>query len=405
LDDAVRSHLLADVPLGVCLSGGVDSSLLSSFASRTQRLSAFTIDTRSEYSELQHARTVARTLGLALFQLDVEPESFAQNFELWAYHNDDPVSDPSALALMLLMQHARTQGMKVMLSGEGADELFGGYNAYLRLWLVSHLSQGTPLAARHWLARSMSGRWRDYLAEPAALRYFGAGHMTTRALKHELLAPEILGSDAEELERTSFPLDPKQPNWLRQAMRWDHAMRLPYDVLARTDRATMAFSVEGRVPFLDRRVVELANQLPDSECFDVLRMTGKPLLKELAARAVPRSIIYRKKRGFDLPVGHWLRVRFAELSRSFLSERRVPGLNYAGVQRVFEAHVSRERDSSAPLWGWLVLEKWYRLWVLGTASPLPAAVAMAQDAQALLDPKPHDGMPSGDPIAARGLHP
>jgi asparagine synthase (glutamine-hydrolysing) len=404
LAEAVQSHLLADVPLGVCLSGGVDSSLLSSFASRTQRLAAFTIDTRSEYSELQHARTVAHTLGLPLFQIDVEPDSFARNFELWSYHNDDPVSDPSALALMLLMQHARAQGMKVMLSGEGADELFGGYNAYLRFWLVSHLRRGAPYAARLGLGRVLSGRWDDYLTEPAGLRYFGAGHMTSRALKRELLEPEVLGTDAEELERTSFPLDPNNPSRLRQAMRWDHTMRLPYDVLARTDRATMAFSVEGRVPFLDRRVVELANQLPDSECLDVVRLSGKPLLKELAARTVPRSIVYRRKRGFDLPVGHWIRVRFAELSRSFLTERRVPGLDYAGVQRVFEAHVRRERENSAPLWGWLVLEQWYRLWVLGTASPLPAAVAMAEDAQSLLEPNARDDTASGDPRTAQGLH-
>jgi asparagine synthase (glutamine-hydrolysing) len=367
LEDAVQSHLIADVPLGLYLSGGVDSSLLAALARKALPVAGYTIGTESKLSEVPFARAVSAATDMPLYERSVEPSDFLQNFDLWAFYNDDPISDPSALALMLLTQHARARGMKVMLSGEGADELFGGYNAYLRFWLIAQTFRFVPRGARKLLGKRMGGRWEDYLCGTPDLRFFGSGHVGSVRLKRTLLLPEVVSRGGDLHHRVSFPIASHAPNVLRHAMRWDRELRLPYDVLARTDRATMAFSVEGRVPFLDRRVIEFADALPDSECVDPTRMACKPLLKELAATLVPPSVIYRRKRGFDLPVGQWLRSRFLDLGRTFIAERQVPGLDYLGIEQVWGRHVRAQQDQSASLWAWLVLEQWYRSWLLGRA--------------------------------------
>ncbi|HEX2733490.1 MAG TPA: asparagine synthase (glutamine-hydrolyzing) [Polyangiaceae bacterium] len=384
LSGAVRSHLLSDVPLGVYLSGGVDSSVISALARRETPLSAFSIGTHSNLSELPFAREVSRALGMPLLGRSVEASEFLSNFDLWAYYNDDPISDPSALALMLLTRHAREHGMKVMLSGEGADELFGGYNSYLRLVLVARAWDWVPNPLRMSVGGRMSGRWGDYFGAPS-LRFFGSGHLGSIRLKRTLVLPDVLEAGLAAHERLSFDIDRNDANVARQAMRWDREVRLPYDVLARTDRATMAYSVEGRVPFLDRSVMEFADTLPDSECVDVAHLSGKPLLKELAATLVPPSVVYRKKRGFDLPVGEWLRSRFADVGRTFIAEREVPGLDYLGLEDLWTRHSNKRADHSGTLWAWLVLEQWYRSWFLGRETVRPAQVEVAPSVQHLLE--------------------
>jgi asparagine synthase (glutamine-hydrolysing) len=287
------------------------------------------------------------------------------------YYNDAPVSDPSALALFVLAEFARHQGMKVMLSGEGADELFGGYNAYYRYAAMTRLAR-LPVASHlgRWLARRVGGRNGDYLGMMPRLHYLGTGHLTSEHTRRQLLDADLEDEFERWVHEDRYGRF-SHVSGLRQAMLFDQMVRLPDDILNRTDRATMAVSLETRVPFLDHHVVELANSLPDSWCLNLWRGPGscKRILKTLLARIVPSRLVYRPKGSFELPIEQWLRGPFEELVRGFLWDRVVPGLNYQFLSVVYEAHRQGAAAHTAMLWAWLVLEKWYRLWILGQAAP------------------------------------
>ena len=183
VEDAVVSHLVADVPVGLFLSGGVDSSLVAAVAAKHTSIDAFTVGTHSPLDESQFASQVASHLGVPLHVCWVTGNDFRDRFEEWCFFNDDPVADPSALALMVVAEHARKSGMKVMLAGEGADELFGGYSSYLRysayaftrrVPLVNYFGSIFGLAA--------SDRDRDYLRSLKDLRFRGSAHVLCDAL-------------------------------------------------------------------------------------------------------------------------------------------------------------------------------------------------------------------------------
>ena len=384
LEQAVRSHAIADVPVGVFLSGGVDSSLVAALLRAVMPVEAFTVGTDSPLDETPFAETVARHLGIRLHGLRVRPEDFLDRFEDWAYFNDDPVSDPSALALMLLSEHARGHGMKVMLAGEGSDELFGGYNAYQRFALFARAARlpGAAAAGRV-AARRAGGRNGDYLATLGDLRYLGTAHTLDAASRHGLFAPELLAGwvNRQAAEYASFGAgDP-----LRRAMLADQRVRLSDDLLPRTDRATMALSLEARVPFLDRQVVELANSLPTRWCVRLAPPQGKWLLKRVAERFVPREVIYRSKRGFDLPLQQWLSTRFRERIGEYLEERRLPGVSYPFLRRTYAACAGGSGGATAVVWQWLVLEEWHRHWVEGAAVPAAPRIVSNRAALDLLD--------------------
>ena len=382
LEGAAVSHLIADVPVGLFLSGGVDSSLLAALLSRHVRIEAFAVGTDSELDESGFARQVADHLGLRLHVRWVTGDDFRERFDDWSYYNDDPVADPSALALMLLSEYAREQGMKVMLAGEGSDEIFGGYYSYLRYRFYALLRRAPFAKYARALVRGADGVDRDYLASLDSLRFFGSAHVLHEQDRRNL----FLGQTAELIgswERDRFPEQGSWPNVVRGAMLFDQTFRLPNDLLPRTDRATMAHSLEGRVPYLDRRVVELANGLSDRACVRLLPPQGKWLLKRIAAKRVPRSVIYRRKRGFNLPVERWLTVDFKERVDRFLDERLIAPLNYDYLRAVRLEH-DTGRHRGALLWAWLVLEQWYRLWLEAEAVPRRPAVVADRDAYELL---------------------
>jgi asparagine synthase (glutamine-hydrolysing) len=327
LSMSVEGHLISDVPVGVFLSGGVDSSAVAALAAPISRLSAFTIGTDSVLDETPFAARVARHLDLPFHDRRVSSEDFLGRLEDWAHVNDDPSADPSALALMLLSEHARDHGYKVMLGGEGADELFGGYNAYVRFLFFWRLAQ-VPLAGRIGPALSgwVNGRERDYLRTLRRPRFFGTGHLTDRRLLESLLTEDLAGSIIRMYGSDLGVVDhPERP--ARAAMRFDQVTRLPDDLLMRTDRASMFFSLETRVPYLGTEVVEWANRLDDRSCLRLRGGDTKRPLKRLAARLVPADVVYRKKRGFDLPLREWLLSDPHFAAEDLLLERAVPGLS------------------------------------------------------------------------------
>jgi asparagine synthase (glutamine-hydrolysing) len=383
--DAALSHLAADVPVGLFLSGGVDSSLLAALVAQHSSIEAFTVGTRSKLDESRFASEVASHLGLPLHVRWVTGDDFRSRFDHWCFFNDDPVADPSALALMLLAEHARLKGMKVMLAGEGADELFGGYDSYVRYKVYSLLARNGVARYRHALRRVPAPAIdRDYLSSLTNLRFYGSAHVM-QAHDRRSLFNENSKTFMAAWEENAFAGTSQNGDPTRSAMLFDQIIRLPNDLLPRTDRATMAYSLEARVPYLDRQVVETANALSSPMCVRLLPPQGKWILKRIAAKHVPRGVVYRRKRGFNLPVEEWLSTDFADRVNRFLSERLIEPLNYDYLTALYRDH-ARGNHRAALLWAWLVLEQWYRLWIEGEATrPRPAIVSDPDAYQLLVD--------------------
>jgi asparagine synthase (glutamine-hydrolysing) len=369
LEQSVRAQLVADVPVGIFLSGGVDSSLLAALASRHARVKTFTIATRSRLDEHHYAEAVAGKLGLPIHTCYIGAGDFLRQFDDWAYYNDDPVSDPSALALMMLARQARAQGMKVMLSGEGGDELFAGYNSYLRFLAWRRMGQVPGARALCRLASPCwGGRSADYL-QAAPRDFLGSGHLTTARLRAQLLLAGAGGA---------LPTSGANST-LREALIFDQTLRLGDDILPRTDRATMAVSLEGRVPFLDTGLVELANSLPDGCCVHPFLPLGKRVLKKIVGRHLGLWPAYRPKRGFDLPLRAWLLGDLRPLVREKLERRAIPQLNYACLRRCYAGCAAGKSSHVPMLWAWLTLERWHSAWICGRAEARgPAGVAAAR---------------------------
>jgi asparagine synthetase B (glutamine-hydrolysing) len=230
----------------------------------------------------------------------------------------------------------------------------------------------------------VGGKDGDYLRTLGDPHFFGHAHVTDRATRRRLFGPAVAGR-LEAWEATAF--DPPTPHRepLREAMLFDQAVRLPNDVLSRTDRATMAASLEARVPFLDRTVVELANALPGRWCVrQVPRFQGKWLLKRVAARHVPPSVVYRPKLGFELPMDAWLHDDFRDRIHALLDERAIPELDYAYLRQTYANPGAWKKRWAALIWAWLVLEQWHRLWIRGEAEPVRPTVVADEAAYARL---------------------
>jgi asparagine synthase (glutamine-hydrolysing) len=372
LEAAVASHLVADVEVGVFLSGGVDSSLVAALASRQQRIRAFNLSTNGPLDEFEFATKVARHLGLDLHSRRVTPEHMLESFDLWAYFNDDPVADPSALALLLLAEDVRAHGLKVMLSGEGADELFGGYRAYQR-YVGARMVTDVVGSIPSMFNRAGDAQLREYLAE-ADGPYWGTAHVTTAEMRRQLLG----GVSDDAVARAKSAGHGSARDHLRHAMLVDQRLRLPSDVLMRTDRATMAWSIEARVPMLANEVIAESWRLPGRALCGWLPPTGKPLLKRVAARHVPADVIYRRKVGFDLPMRQWLARDFRPTIDRMLIEGRIDGLDYPTIGRWQEAVNGGQDRMAGALWAWLVLETWYRRWVESVTPPRVGVEALTR---------------------------
>ncbi len=370
LSGAVKTHLISDVPLGIFLSGGIDSSLVAAFTAREISLNAFNIGSDSIFDETTYAKVAAEVLTLPLHTRKVTSSQFIDKLDDWTYVNDDPSSDPSALALMILAEDARKSGMKVMIAGEGGDELFGGYYSYVR-YLFFHSISKLPFASNlsHLVPATANSRNADYLRNIGNLHFMGTGHLTDFNTLRDILDPE-LHYHLNRISKNGTSVSQMCDRPLRSALITDQMFRLPDDLLMRTDRATMFYALETRVPYLDNHVIDFANLLPDSVCVRLLTCQTKIILKSLALNYIPYQAIYRRKRGFDLPLSEWIAGPFLPIIRQVVSERLIPGLNYLGGSFLVSKFLAKKSATLAGrLWAWMIMELWYRLWVKKEASP------------------------------------
>ena len=370
LRDSVRAHLVADVPVGVLLSGGVDSSALTALAAEesSRPVSTFSIGFEEEsFDELDAARMVAERYGTDHHELVVRPDA-AKLLPRLIEAFDEPFADSSALPTYLVAELA-AGSVKVALSGEGGDELFGGYYTYVADQLAPRLAPAIrPL--RHIVERLPSSSARvslDYKAK----RFVRGAHLPPVERHHAW--KEIFSSDAraELIDRrrdgVTDPVDLYRARYaetegaepLARLQDLDLGIYLVDDLLVKTDRASMAHSLEARVPFCDPVVAEFALALPSTQ--KVRGFSKKRLLRKAVAPLVPRSIIRGRKQGFSIPLADWLRGELEPFAREILAPETLRRQGYLRPERVLgllDSHVSRRQDLSRQIWGLMTLTLW-----------------------------------------------
>jgi asparagine synthase (glutamine-hydrolysing) len=369
LRDSVRAHLVSDVPVGVLLSGGVDSSALAALAAEetTEPLRTFSIgfEERS-FDELADARLVAERYGTRHRELVLRPDA-ALLLPALADAFDEPFADSSALPTYLVSRLA-AEDVKVALSGEGGDELFGGYYTYAADLLAPRLR---PLAR---LVRPLVERLPTSTAKASfdykAKRFVRAAHLPPLERHHAW--KEIFSADARaELRGARSAFDPvdllrarfaetESAELLSRLQDVDLGVHLVDDLLVKTDRASMAHSLEARVPYLDTVVTNLALALPRRHKVRGLRK--KVLLRRAVEPLLPRAIVAGKKRGFSIPAAAWLRGELEPFARDVLCAdtiRRQGFFDREVVTRLLDDHVAGKEDRSRQLWGLLAFTLWH----------------------------------------------
>ena len=380
LRDSVRAHLVSDVPVGVLLSGGVDSSVLVALAAEeaSEPLRTFSIgfEERS-FDELADARLVAERYGTEHRELVLRPDA-ALLLPALAEAFDEPFADSSALPTYLVSQLA-AEDVKVALSGEGGDELFGGYYTYAADLLAQRTAWAAPLL-RPLVERLPSSSKRtsfDYRAK----RFVRAAHLPPLERHHgwkEIFSADVRAEltgrrsefDPVDLLRARFA-ETEGAELLARLQDVDLGTYLVDDLLVKTDRASMAHSLEARVPFLDPVVTNFALALPTRHKVRGLRK--KVLLRKAAAPLVPPELLKRRKRGFSIPAAAWLRGELEPFARDTLSAatlRRQGFFQPEAVTRLIDDHVAGREDLSRQLWGLLSFTLWHERHVERTPGPL-----------------------------------
>ncbi|GEO38742.1 asparagine synthetase B [Skermanella aerolata] len=397
LRDAVGRQMMADVPLGAFLSGGIDSSTVVALmqAQSGRPVRSFSIGFHETgYDEATHAAAVARHLGTDHTELYVARDHVRDVIPALPDMFDEPFADSSQIPTYLVSEMTRRH-VTVALSGDGGDELFAGYHRYFWADAARRRLAAVPSAAKRAGAALFGG-----VSEPAWDRLFGLVPQAVRPERagdrmHKLGAMLALPDDAELYRGLlSHWDDPEElvlgsreprgilwdrsvaaeiPDFIRRMQFLDAVTYLPEDILAKVDRASMAVALEARVPLLDHRVVEFAWGLPHS--LKVRNGQGKWLLRQVLHRYVPQELVERPKMGFSVPVGAWLRGPLRDWAEDLLDERRMREgglLNPVPVRRRWAEHLAGRRDWSDSLWGVLMFQSWSRRWLDGSA-PVTAA--------------------------------
>jgi len=388
LRQSIREHLVSDVPLGMWLSGGIDSSTILHYAATesSSPLKTFSISFRGRsFDETEYVQQVARHYQTDHEQLDLNPEVDLEGaIREFAYYSDEPSADAGALPVWFLSKLSKTR-TTVSLSGEGADELFAGYLPHRANRLADTL-RSVPRAGvraaiaglKHWpvsdekigleykLKRFLEGS----LLPPERAHVYWNGTFSD-IQKQGLIAGELPASLQETLGELRHRLTPN--DGLGAYLWFDQKYFLPDDILTKTDRMSMAHSLEVRPPFLDHRIVEFSAQLPAS--FKISGSRQKVILKDLMRGKLPPSVLTRKKMGFDIPAHQWLRGPLRSLLVETLQQgtaEHAPLFRPAEVDRYVQLHLTRRANFGYHLWGLMVLFLWMKKWQIQAPASKPA---------------------------------
>jgi asparagine synthase (glutamine-hydrolysing) len=387
LAEAIRGQMIADVPLGAFLSGGVDSSTVVALmqAQSSQPVRTFTIGFHEEdYNEAKEAKAVARHLGTDHTELYLTPDETMAAIPALPKLYDEPFADSSQIPTYLLARLTR-QHVTVSLSGDGGDELFAGYTRYFWGRNIWNKIGWMPPALRHYLSQActvLSPRAWDRLFQklgpvlPATIKQRNpADKLQKLAEVLSFESPEVLyhglvshwknpvslvpGAQEPATRLTDRSQWAQLPDFTQRMMFFDAVTYLPDDILVKVDRASMGVSLESRVPLLDHRVVEFAWRLPLS--LKIRRNQGKWLLRQVLYRYVPKQLIERPKMGFGIPIDAWLRGPLRDWAENLLDEKRLQQegfFNPEPIRQKWAEHLSGKRNWQYYLWDVLMFQAW-----------------------------------------------
>ncbi|HET9469188.1 MAG TPA: asparagine synthase (glutamine-hydrolyzing) [Vicinamibacterales bacterium] len=396
LEASVESHLMSDVPLGVFLSGGLDSSALASIMSRQVRepIQSFSVGfAEAEANELPYARTVAKAIGAQHRDVTVTPNEFFDALPNLIWHEDEPIAFPSSVPLYFVAKLARDH-VKVVLTGEGADELFLGYNRYrVTMWndrLGRPYWAAMPQSVRTQVRRllqampSRLGRVgeRTFLALDPGIRSLFLENFAvhTEAFQRQLLArPEMI--DRRDPYAVQMQCYENATGGILDRMSRTDLQTYLHELLMKQDQMSMAASIESRVPFLDDQLVEHVAALPSD--LKVRMWQTKAIFREAVRDIIPAEILTRKKMGFPVPVGRWLGREFWPVVQEFVLGPRATARGYfdrASLVRMADEHRSGRAKHGDRLWLLVNLEIWQRIFCEGED---PAAVMQVLNANPL----------------------
>jgi asparagine synthase (glutamine-hydrolysing) len=390
LRTSIKKRMMADVPFGVFLSGGVDSSanvaLMSELMAQPVRTFTVGFHDTEELNELESARAISKRFGTDHHEVMIGRADMVKFLPELVFHQDEPIADPVCVPLYYVSKLAREKGTIVVQVGEGSDEIFGGYDwfrTYLqieeRFWRhaeraphsVRHAAAGLakPLV-KQFMKKRMAGELVRRLGANESL-FWGGAVVFDETMKPAVLSPEMCRrynglstyNVVREYQETIAAARPNSDFAARMTY-LELKLRLPELLLMRVDKITMATSVEARVPFLDHHLIEYAMGLPRN--LKVKGATGKHILKRALESVLPAEVLYKPKRGFGAPINEWFRGPEGEklvqqVMNSSIRERKF--FDYSFIQRMADEHRRGARDWSANLWCLLNLSLWYERWI------------------------------------------
>ncbi|MFD3450062.1 asparagine synthase (glutamine-hydrolyzing) [Microbacteriaceae bacterium 4G12] len=369
LYDSVKVHMRSDVPVGSFLSGGIDSSIIASIAKEfNPNLLTFSVGFEREgFSEVSVAKETAEKLDVKNYSVNVTPEEFMNEFPKIMWHMDDPLADPAAVPLYFVAKEARKH-VTVVLSGEGSDELFGGYNIYREPTSLKMFSY-IPTPGKRVL-KALSGALQEGFkgksfiergCTPIEERYYGNAKIFTEPEKEALM---------QHYNHMANYMDITKPLY-NEIQSYDDVSKMQYidmftwlrgDILLKADKMTMAHSLELRVPFLDKEVFHVASQLPTE--LKIANGTTKAILREAVRGIVPDHVLDRKKLGFPVPIRHWLKNEMYDWVVSIIKDSQTDYLiDKQYVLNLLEAHCAGKGDYSRKIWTVLSFMVWHQIYM------------------------------------------
>ncbi|GAB6612013.1 MULTISPECIES: asparagine synthase (glutamine-hydrolyzing) [Bacillus] len=369
LYDSVKVHMRSDVPVGAFLSGGIDSSIIASIAKEINpNLLTFSVGFEHRgFSEIDVAKETAEKLGVKNYSVLVTPQEFMNEFPKIMWHMDDPLADPAAVPLYFVAKEARKH-VTVVLSGEGSDELFGGYNIYrepnsLKMFSYIPTSGRTVLKALSGVLKE-GFKGKSFLERgctPIEERYYGNAKIFREEEKMKLIKSYNQSVNYKDVTKPLY----------NEIQDYDDVSKMQYidmytwlrgDILLKADKMSTAHSLELRVPFLDKEVFDVASKIPTE--LKIANRTTKAILREAVRGIVPDHVLDRKKLGFPVPIRHWLKDEMYDWALNIIKESKTEHLiDKQYVLNLLEAHRTDKGDHSRKIWTVLAFMVWHQIYI------------------------------------------